>query len=411
MRLLIVQPTGDKRGHYGVYTARLCQALGRLGHDVTLCTNKLDVSRYLRDIPAFRLWEVANGRFGFERFDAVLQRAPLLYYWGYFRNSYAVSAAAVRLSQRERFDALVIMDAEFMTASLLLRWHRRTIPPVIMFLWATNFSFATYPGSVFKRAYKVLQRGVFRAALGHGIHALAVLDDWHRDRVRPQLGLPQEFPIAVIPDGADPSPDMPEKIVARQMLGLPTEAPLFLFFGVLRRDKGIESLLEAASSLMAEREFTLVLAGWPMEYTAEQILQMVARWGLRDRTVLRLAYVAERDVPAYFAASDALILPYAKTYTGGSGPLTKGACTYRRPVIATRVSGMGPLVERHRIGLVAEPENPRSLADKMREFLALSENDRETMAGNAARLAAANSWDVLATLLASAVRQICVRRS
>ena len=408
MKILVVQPTADKRGHYGIYTAKVCQALGRRGLDVTLCTNRIVTSRYLAEEPAFRVYEVAGGRLGFERFDAALEQSPLRYYWGYFRNSYAVTSAAIRLSRREPFDAVVILDAEFMTASLLLLRHR-AIPPVIMFLWATNFTFGAYSGSLFKRAYKVVQRGVFRRALGPRVRALAVLDEWHRDGLRGQLALAPDFPIAIIPDGADPSPEMPPRAAARRMLELPDGTPLFLFFGVLRRDKGIESLLEAASLLKRLQEFRLVLAGWPMEYTAEQIVGLVDRWGLRDRAILRLGYVADADVPAYFAAADVLVLPYAKMYTGGSGPITKGACTYRRPVIATRVSGMGDLVAHHGIGLVAEPDNPRSLAEKMGEFLALPENERETMVGNAARMATANSWDTLACRLEALARQICAR--
>ena len=46
MRVLVVQPTGDKRGHYGLYTTKLAQALAKSGHDVTVCTNALEPSPY-----------------------------------------------------------------------------------------------------------------------------------------------------------------------------------------------------------------------------------------------------------------------------------------------------------------------------------------------------------------------------
>jgi glycosyltransferase involved in cell wall biosynthesis len=406
MRVLVIQPTADKRGHYGIYTTRLCHALGGLGHDVTLCTNRLDVARYVRGAPAFSLWEVGGGRFAFEGFDEALGRFPLKYYWAYFRNSYAITAAGLRRSLREPFDAVAIMDAEFTTASLLLRRRSRSAPPVIMFLWATNFSFAAYSGSIVKRAYKVLQRRVFRRTLGQGIQALAVLDEWHRDRLRPQLGLPLDFPIEVIPDGGDPSPEMPSKAAARAALGLPADGTVFLFFGVLRKDKGIESLLRAASLLRDVRDVTVVVAGWPMEYSAEEIRRMAAQSGLEGRLVLRLGYVPDEDVPTYFAACDALVLPYAGIYTGGSGPLMKGACTYGRPVVATRVSGMGSLVADYGIGLV---DDPRSLGAAMREFASLPEPARAGMAARATALAAANSWESLAGRLADLVRRVASR--
>ncbi|HLJ60093.1 MAG TPA: glycosyltransferase family 4 protein [bacterium] len=398
MKLLVVQPTGDKRGHYGLYTTKLCHAAGELGHDVTLCTNRLDVSQYLLVPPRFRLVEIADRRLAFDRFDAAVSRAPLYYYWGYFRNSIAVTGAAIRLCQRETFDAVAIMDAEFMTSSWLLRRSRREIPPVIMFLWASNFSFSAYHGSMLKKAYKVVQREVFRRALGNGIQALAVLGEWHRDALREQLRPSTGFPIAVIPDGADPAPDMPDRGAARKQLGLPEDGPLFLFFGILRRDKGVEYLLDAVARLRVQ-PFHLVIAGWPMEYTAEAMVETVRRLNIADRVILRLAYTPDGEVPAYFAACDALILPYTRAYTGGSGPLMKGACTYGRPVIATRVSEMGRLVERYELGLAAAPEDAESLHEQMARFLTLSQIARDAMAANASALGKNNSWDSLARRL------------
>jgi len=405
-RLLVVQPTGDKRGHYGLYTTKLCQAIAALGCDVTVCTNRLHVSRYLADAPRFRLVEVGGGRLAFDRFDDAAGRSPARYYWGYFRNSVLVTAGAIRLCRAEAFDALAILDVEFLTASLLFRWNRRRLPPVVMFPWAANFSFAAYPGSLPKKAYKVVQRAVFRSALGRGgVRALAVLGEWHQRMLREQLRLPPEFPIVVVPDGGDVAVGMPDRLAARRQLGLPEAGPLLLFFGVLRRDKGIEDLLDAVRRVR-DVPFHLVVAGWPMEYTADEITQLVRRLAIDNRTVLRLAYVADADVPAYFAACDALVLPYPRAYTGGSGPLMKGACTYGRPVIATRVSTMGELVERHTLGLLAEPEDAASLAAQIERFLALPQAARDVMAANASALARANSWDAVARRVVDLVGQI-----
>lgn len=406
MRILIVQPTGDKRGHYGLYTSKLCQAIGERGHEVTLCTNRLDPTRYLPAPPRFTVVEVGDGRLAFDRFDAAIGRAPLYYYWGYYRNSAAVTAAAIRLCRRAAFDGVAVFDVEFMTASVLFWWSRRGLPPVIMFPWAANFSFGTYAGSVFKKAYKVVQREVFRAALtSGGIRALAVLGDWHRDRLREQLRLSPDFPIGIVPDGGDVAAAVPTREAARTHLGLPPDGTLLLFFGVLRRDKGIEYLFEALRRHRDE-PFHLVVAGWPMEYTADEIAAMVERLGVGARVILRLGYVPDEDVAAYFAAADALVLPYTTAYTGGSGPLVKGACTYGRPVIATNVSEMGQLVARHGFGLLAEPEDAGSLAGEIGRFLAMPPSARDAMAARGAALAQANSWDSLAERVVDLIAQL-----
>ncbi len=403
LRLLIVQPTGDKMGHYGIFTVRLSQALGRLGHAVTVCTNRLSPQLYLNEPPRFAIETVAAGRLAFGPFDEAMSRHPVYSYWGYYRNSYRITAAALALCRRREFDVIYITDAEFLVAALLLKAAARRspagrpgrLPPVVMEVSAANFSFADYPGLIIKKGYKVLQREVFRTTLGREIAACAVLSEWHQERLREQLRVPEGFPIEVIPEGGD-APDVPpSKPDARRQLGIDFAGPVFLFFGIIRKDKGIETLLEAARYLGGE-EFRIIGTGFPMGYSDSEGTELVRRAGVAEKVILRLGYVAASDVPVYFGAADALVLPYARSYRGGSGPLTKGACAYGRSVIATDVSGMGRVVERHAIGLVCPPESPEALAASMREFLSMPAEQVREMGERARALGRANSWDAMA---------------
>ncbi|HKV70348.1 MAG TPA: glycosyltransferase family 4 protein [Gemmatimonadales bacterium] len=394
-RVLVVQPTGDKMGHYGLVATKLCQALTRRGHAVTLCTNLIRPESYLDEPPAFSTELVGSGRLAFAPFDRAKRRCPPYYYWGYYRNSVVVTSAALKLCRRRTFDVVYMTDVEFFVAALLLRVHHSFLPPVVMQVNAANFTFRDYPGSIVTKSYKVIQREVFRTALGTQIAACAVLGEWHRERLRTQLRIPVGLPVAVIPDGGDAPAAPLSQAEARRTLGIDYAGPVFLFFGMLRRDKGIEYLVRAAARLRDE-EFRLLIAGYPMEYAGSQIVEMVRDAGVSDRVILRLRYADDRQVPAYFFAADALVLPYTREYRGGSGPLMKGACAHRRPVIASNVSAMGELVERHAIGFVCVPEDPSSLADAMRTFLALPREHRVKMGERASTLTRANSWDVMA---------------
>lgn len=382
-------------GHYGIFTARLSQALATLGHAVTVCTNRLSPELYLNDPPLFQIETVAAGRLAFTRFDEAVSRRPLAYYWGYYRNSYQVTAAALAMCRAGRFDVVYMTDVEFLVAALLLKTRPTRLPPVVMEVNAANFSFADYPGSVAKKAYKVVQREIFRTTLGREVAACAVLGEWHRDRLRAQLRVPGAFLVEAIPEGGDAVEPPPPRSDARRRLGIDFDGPVFLYFGMLRKDKGLETLLDAAARLEGE-EFRLVIAGFPMEYSAPQVTELVRRAGLDDKVILRLGYVAAADVPAYFGAGDVLVLPYARSYRGGSGPLTKGACAYGRPVIATDVCGMEPFVEGHAIGLVCPPESPEALAGRMREFLRMPAGRGQEMGKRALAVGRANSWDAMA---------------
>lgn len=392
MKILFIQPTCDKQGHYGKYTLNLCQELARQGNEVTLFTNKAEPKKFLRDELLFRIVEHQGGAFSFGEFDAAKKGKPWMYFWGYYRNSFLILRAALRFAKKERFDIVQITDAEFGVLSLLLLWARK-LPPVVLLIHAPNFSFFRYPGNVFFRLYKVFQRELLRLVLGKKISAIVSLGESHKKELQQQFRLKPDFPVRVIYDGAEPPAIFLEKREARQKLGIDYEGTIFLLFGVLRKDKGIEYLFEAAS-LCQDEHFKILIAGSPFEYEPKEISDMVMRRGLEDKVIVRLGYVPEEEVSLYFFAADCVVFPYRKIYTGGTGPLLKEAAMHKKPLIVSGVSEMGHLVEKRKMGLIAEPENAESLAQKMREFLCAPEGQRRQWGENAFH--AANTWEKMA---------------
>jgi len=131
------------------------------------------------------------------------------------------------------------------------------------------------------------------------------------------------------------------------------------------------------------------------DYKESEILALIEKLGIKDKIILRLGYIDDREIYDYFFGSDVLVLPYIKTYRGGSGPLLKEAAVCKTPSIISNVSEMGRLVPKYRMGLVAEAENPKSLAEKMKEFLEMSSKQRKELGENAFR--AANTWKKMAS--------------
>ena len=74
----------------------------------------------------------------------------------------------------------------------------------------------------------------------------------------------------------------------------------------------------------------------------------------------------------------------------------KGACMHRRPSIVSDVSEMGRLVKEYGIGLTAQPEDSQDLANKIKDFLRLPQDDKEKMAGRALKLAQSHTWEKMA---------------
>ncbi len=393
MRILIVQPTWDKKGHYGIWTTRMCQEIARLGHQVTLFTNKAQAQKYLDEPAKFHVIEAKNGKYCFEKYDS-MTKGQLNYYKGYFRNSFFVTKEAFKYCRKQKFDAVFLTDIEFLTVSFLLKWFAKSLPVVVMHVNAANFTFDTYTGSIFKKGYKVFQREIFKSVIGRQINAIVVLGQWHAEKLRKQLNIGENFPIEVIPDAAEIRPVIIDRRQAREKIGIDYNGKIFLAFGILRKDKGLEQLFKAFS-LVKHEEFRLLVAGEPMEYTVEQIQEMIKLGGLEDKVICRFGYIADELVPYYYCAADITVLAYAGSYRGGSGPLMSGSCTFRRPVLATDVSELGRMTNKYQVGLVAQPDNPQDAADKIRRFLIMPQEHYDKMTANADILAKENSWQML----------------
>jgi glycosyltransferase involved in cell wall biosynthesis len=182
---------------------------------------------------------------------------------------------------------------------------------------------------------------------------------------REQALLASEFrdkPVALVPHPSEPRAVLPERETARARLGLPPDAPVFLFSGILRPYKGWELLLEAFARV--RREFPLALlvfAGEPWG-EAERLPGSDMPRGVR----LELRYMSEDERAQWFAASDAVVCPYR--HATGSG-IAADALAFGRPVIGTRVDGLVDVVEDGVSGLLVPPGDAAVLADAMARFL------------------------------------------
>ena len=384
-------------GHYGVYTTRLAQALAKHGHDVVVVTNRLHPERFLP--MGERHWFDISEVDGTTAFEYIDQHGGKGARRAYFGNSWKVlkSALAVTKGQAWDVDLIYVMDTEFLMATIALKLHRPKVP-VVMYISAANFGYREYAGPAWMKAYKVIQHEIFKRTLGREINGIHVLGEYQRYELGEQLDLPEGLPIVTVYDAPTAEPKIP-KTEARKALGIDYSAPLFLYFGMIRRDKGVDDLIAALAHVKVD--YRVMIAGFPFDYSADEITGWAEAHGVNARLLYQLTYVPEEWVATYFNAADALILPYRSNYTGGSGPLLKQAASYGIPVIATDVAEMGSLVRHHGFGILAAPDSPPSLAGAIDAFIDLPENDKTAMRGEAANLVETYGWPRAAEQLTS----------
>jgi glycosyltransferase involved in cell wall biosynthesis len=158
------------------------------------------------------------------------------------------------------------------------------------------------------------------------------------------------------------------KAAARRHLGLDENEKIILFFGFIRKYKGLDILFAAMNQLKASG-IKLLVAGEFYE-DEKPYKEQLRQLGIDDQLILKTGFIPDSEVRYYLCAADAVIQPYRNATQSGVTPL---AYQYEKPMIVTNVGGLPRLVPDEKAGLVVEPD-PQSIAEGILKFYQLGEN-------------------------------------
>jgi len=161
---------------------------------------------------------------------------------------------------------------------------------------------------------------------------------------------------------------------ARRELGISSERKVILFFGLIKRYKGLEYLVEAFDLLRSRIEgATLLIAGRVATEDPESgpFYEGLLR-SLEGRSDVRLfpEFIPFARIGMFFTAADVVALPYVKTYQSG---IIFAAYAAGKPVVVTDTGGLGETVEEGRSGFVVSPRDSTGLAEGLSRILASPE--------------------------------------
>jgi glycosyltransferase involved in cell wall biosynthesis len=142
---------------------------------------------------------------------------------------------------------------------------------------------------------------------------------------------------------------------------------VLLFFGFIRKYKGLDIALEAMADPRIRTQGIRLLVAGEFYEDAGPYREQIARLGIEDLLVLRTDFIPDGEVRDYLCAADAVIQPYRNATQSGVTPL---AYHFEKPMIVSDVGGLPALVPHERVGLVAAPE-PTAMADAILRFFTL----------------------------------------
>lgn len=163
------------------------------------------------------------------------------------------------------------------------------------------------------------------------------------------------------------------KVEARRFLRLKEDDKIILFFGFIRKYKGLDILFDAmkvlkSSDKLQTRNYKLLVAGEFYEDEAPY-LQQVKNNQIEDVLILRTNFIPDSEVKYYLCAADCVVQPYRNATQSGVTPL---AYHFEKPMVVTNVGGLPSLVPDGKVGIVCEPD-ATSVAKGIEQFFATGE--------------------------------------
>lgn len=120
---------------------------------------------------------------------------------------------------------------------------------------------------------------------------------------------------------------------ARKKLEIPESKFVLLFFGIIRKYKGLNILIESLKKVSDKLvNWHLIIAGefW---VDKQNIIQQIEKAKLKKNITIIDRYIPNEDISLYFSTADVLVAPYTQGTQSGAVNIALG---YQLPVITTK---------------------------------------------------------------------------
>jgi glycosyltransferase involved in cell wall biosynthesis len=151
---------------------------------------------------------------------------------------------------------------------------------------------------------------------------------------------------------------------ARHALGIDARDKVILFFGFIRKYKGLDLLFQAMADERVKVAGCKLLVAGEFYEDKQPYLDLAAQLGIGDRLILRTEFIPDSKVREYLCAADLVVQPYRQATQSGVTPL---AYHFEKPMLVTRVGALPDMVPDDLVGIVTEPD-PAAIAEGILRF-------------------------------------------
>jgi len=163
---------------------------------------------------------------------------------------------------------------------------------------------------------------------------------------------------------AFPSGDMTPREI-RKELGIENQKKILLFFGLIRKYKGLHTLIDALALFSKENSPLLLIAGEFYD-SRDNYTDHIQEAGVGDRIITIAHYIPNEDVYKYFTIAEAVVLPYL---TATQSAIARIAWLFKCPIIASEVGGLPDIIKSPDEGILVKPGDKEALYLAIKEIL------------------------------------------
>ena len=139
---------------------------------------------------------------------------------------------------------------------------------------------------------------------------------------------------------------------------------MVLYFGLVRKYKGIEHLIKAVDKVLEKLDVRFLIVG-EFYVKKKEYLELVNSIRRFHKVTIVDRYIPDEEVSTYFSAADVVVLPYVSATQSG---IVKIAYHFEVPCIVTNVGGLKEDVKDGETGFVVEPGSELSLAEAIVKY-------------------------------------------
>jgi glycosyltransferase involved in cell wall biosynthesis len=144
---------------------------------------------------------------------------------------------------------------------------------------------------------------------------------------------------------------------------------IILFFGFIRKYKGLDILLRAMDDPGIRKSGIRLLIAGEFYEDKNMYARLIEQLNIKDELILKTDFIPDTEVQYYLCAADAVVQPYRHATQSGVTPL---AYHFEKPMIVTNVGSFAEQVINEETGLVTTAE-PTALAGAILRFYELGE--------------------------------------